>query len=153
MGKKDKAKKGEKKARKAAAIDKKTSKTSKKREKITDEDDDVDLDSLLADYHKEQERFLKITEEEGPPPSRRLNATLFHNPLKSSELFLFGGEYYNGNVCNFYNDLYVFNVDRGDWKRITSPNSPLPRSSHQAVVHPSNKVFLFGGLKSIAISV
>ncbi len=133
------------KARKAASVEKKSAKSSLKKHKATNEEEDVNFDQILSEYAKEQERFLKITETVCGPPSRRVNATLFHNPLKPLELFLFGGELYNGTVCTFYNDLFTYNISRDEWKCISSPNTPLPRSSHQIVVHPSNKVFMFGG--------
>ena len=62
------------------------------------------------------------------------------------ELLLFGGEYYNGSLAVFYNDLFVYNVDRDDWRKITSPNSPLPRSGH-AWCRGGNQggIYLFGG--------
>ena len=80
-----------------------------------------------------------------PPPSPRAHATLIANPVNASELILFGGEHYNGRRCTFFNDMYRFNVDKREWRRITSPNSPGPRSSHQAVANPSGQLYLFGG--------
>ncbi|KAL1823593.1 hypothetical protein ACET3Z_010371 [Daucus carota] len=55
------------------------------------------------------------------------------NPLKETELILYGGEFYNGNKTYVYGDLYRYDVDKNEWKLISSPNSPPPRSAHQAV--------------------
>lgn len=52
------------------------------------------------------------------------------SPSNHHELFLFGGELFNGALASFYNDLFIYNSLRNEWKQITSPNSPLPRSGH-----------------------
>ena len=59
---------------------------------------------------------------------------------------MFGGEYYNGSLATFFNDLFIYNTDRGEWRKVTSPNSPLPRSGH-AWCRGGNTggIFLFGG--------
>ena len=40
--------------------------------------------------------------------------------------------------------MYRYDVDRNSWSRVTSPNSPPPRSAHQAVAH-KGYVYVFGG--------
>lgn len=59
---------------------------------------------------------------------------------------MFGGEYYNGALATFFNDLFVYNIDRDEWRKVTSPNSPLPRSGH-AWCRGGNAggIYLFGG--------
>ena len=59
---------------------------------------------------------------------------------------MFGGEYYNGALATFFNDLFIYNIDRDDWRKVTSPNSPLPRSGH-AWCRGGNAggIYLFGG--------
>ncbi|KAG8652644.1 kelch domain-containing protein 4 isoform X3 [Manihot esculenta] len=74
------------------------------------------------------------------PPDRILNI----NPLKDTELILYGGEFYNGNKTFVYGDLYRYDVEKQEWKRISSPNSPPPRSAHQAVAW-KNYLYIFGG--------
>eukprot|EP00842_Homolaphlyctis_polyrhiza_P004374 jgi/Hompol1/4938/HPOL_000458-RA len=94
---------------------------------------------------KKQQTF-KVTEEvDCPPPTRRGNASLTVNPLNPSELILFGGEYYDGRTVHMFNDFYRFNVEKREWKKITSPNSPAPRSSHQAIATPAGRLFIWGG--------
>ena len=68
------------------------------------------------------------------------------SPSNAKELFLFGGEFYNGSLATFFNDLYVYNIERDDWRKITSPNTPLPRSGH-AWCRGGNSggIYLFGG--------
>lgn len=147
---KDKAKKAEAKARKAAKQGKKASVKEKKTKSKTQDADsdaeDADLDQILAEYQKQQEQFLKVTGTISEPPSPRSSATLVASPENSSEIFLFGGEYYNGAVASFYNDLYVYKINSDQWRKVTSPNSPLPRSGH-AMCRGGNAggIYMFGG--------
>ena len=75
----------------------------------SDEEDsdaeDVDLDAVLAEYAKKQEQFLKVTESPCDPPRARAYATFIASPANDNELFLFGGEYFNGALATFFNDL------------------------------------------------
>lgn len=151
MAKKDKKKAADKKVRAAQKQEKKTAKGEKKQKtKGAKEDDsdaeDVDLDAVLAEYAKQQEQFLKITETVCQPPSPRGSATFVGSPVRSNELFLFGGEYFNGALASFYNQLFIYNINRDEWRLVTSPNSPLPRSGH-AWTRAGNiqDIFLFGG--------
>lgn len=152
MVKDKKAKAADKKARVAAKSEKKAvqkeKKVSKKPKESQDQDsdDDQDIDAVLAAYAKEQERYLKVTETVTEPPSARASATLTASPSNTNELLLFGGEFFNGALAKFYNDLFVYNINRDEWRLVTSPNSPLPRSGH-AWTRAGNKaeVYLFGG--------
>lgn len=42
-----------------------------------------------------------------------------------------------------YGDLYRYDVEKQEWKLVSSPNSPPPRSAHQAVVW-KNYLYIFG---------
>lgn len=110
------------------------------------EDDNLDLEAVLASYAREQEQFLKVTEVSCDPPKPRSSTSFIASPTNSNELFLFGGEYFNGAIATFYNDLYVYLINKDEWRSITSPNSPLPRSGH-AWCRGGNQrsIFLFGG--------
>lgn len=149
---KDKKKTAEKKARILAKTEKKETQKSKKASKKPkdqigdDTDDDTDLDAVLATYAAEQERYLKVTETTSPPPSARASSTLIASPSNANELLLFGGEYFNGAIAKFYSDLHIYNITRDEWRLVTSPNSPLPRSGH-AWCRAANKpeIYLFGG--------
>ncbi|KAK4497396.1 hypothetical protein PRZ48_011847 [Zasmidium cellare] len=151
MAKDAKKKKADKKARVAEKTAKKEKQKEKKASKkpTKDEDSDVedaDLDAMLAEYQKQQEQFLKVTEAPAEPPSPRSSATLVASPGNSNELFLFGGEYYNGALATFFNDLYVYKINQDAWRKVTSPNTPLPRSGH-AMCQGGNAggIYLFGG--------
>lgn len=149
MGKKNK-KTAEHKERVAAKQSKKASQREKKtktkgRDADSDAEDD-DLDAILAQYAEEQAKFLKVTEVVSGPPSPRSSATVLASPSNRNELLIFGGEYFDGNLATFYNNLFVYLIDRGEWREVTSPNSPLPRSGH-AWCRGGNTggVYLFGG--------
>lgn len=134
---KKKAKNAEQKAQKQAKQTKKAAKGEKKNKAkaaaLDDSDvDDVDLDAVLAAYAEDQAKYLKITEQACGPPGPRSSSTLVASPSNRNELFLFGGEFHDGNAASFYNDLFVYLIDRGEWHQIISGNSPLPRSGHAA---------------------
>ncbi|KAL8715956.1 MAG: hypothetical protein Q9220_000623 [cf. Caloplaca sp. 1 TL-2023] len=161
MVKKDKkSKTAEQKARVAAKQEKKAAQKDKKGKSkgTADSDaDDVDLEAIREEYeqqianhsntggHHQQAQFLKITESPCDPPSARSSATLIGSPSNSGELLLFGGEYYNGALASFYNDLFVYLIEKDQWRKVTSPNSPLPRSGHAWTRSLAGDIYLFGG--------
>lgn len=153
MPKDKKSKAADKKAVKAAKAAKQEKKAGKKEKKVATKNKDVDsdaesvdLDAVLAQYAKEQEQYHAITEVACDPPSPRTSSTIIANPANENELFSFGGEYFNGATAQFYNDLFVYNVKQDSWKKVTSPNSPLPRSGHAWCRAANTKdVYLFGG--------
>jgi hypothetical protein len=81
------------------------------------------------------------------PPRVRSGATLTPSPASPNELFLFGGETFNGSLATFFNDLNIYNTTTGAWRTVTSPNSPLPRSGHWIcpTPHSGGMIWLFGG--------
>jgi N-acetylneuraminic acid mutarotase len=150
---KDKKKAGAKAAVKAAKSAKQEKKAGKKDKKVAtkvqevDSDaEEVDLDDVLAQYAKEQEQYHAITEVPTEPPAARSSGTIIASPANENELFLFGGEYFNGATAKFFNDLLVYNIKQDTWKKVTSPNSPLPRSGHAWCRGANTKdIYLFGG--------
>ncbi|KAK1433888.1 hypothetical protein QVD17_10806 [Tagetes erecta] len=142
MGKKTKkpGKGKEKTERKTAKAEEKKSRRESK--KISPEDD---IDAILLSIQKEEAKKKEIhVEENAPRPSPRSNCSLNINPLKDTEMILYGGEFYNGTKTFVYGDLYRYDVNKGDWKLVSSPNSPPPRSAHQAVAW-KNYLYIFGG--------
>ncbi|KAK0746071.1 hypothetical protein B0T18DRAFT_368108 [Schizothecium vesticola] len=142
-----KAKLAEKKQKQEKKADKKAKVKAAKN--VDDSDaDDVDLDAVLDEYRRQQEQFHKITEAVvDAPPRARAAATLMANPANANQLLLFGGEYFNGALATFFNDLMVYYIDRDEWRAVTSPNAPLPRSGHAWTRggNDSSGVYLFGG--------
>lgn len=150
MGKKGNKKTAEHKERVAAKqnkkADKKDKKTKTKGRDAESDTEEADLDAILAQYAEDQAKFLKVTEVASEPPSPRSSATVLASPSNRNELLLFGGEQFDGNIATFFNNLFVYLIDRGEWREVTSPNSPLPRSGH-AWCRGGNTggVYLFGG--------
>ncbi|KAL8042532.1 hypothetical protein ABFX02_09G058000 [Erythranthe guttata] len=142
MGKKTKkAGKGKEKTEKktAKAEEKRSRRDSKK---LSPEDD---IDAILLNIQKEEAKKKEIhIEDNVPAPSPRSNCSLTINPLKETELILYGGEFYNGNKTFVYGDLYRYDVEKQEWKLVSSPNSPPPRSAHQAVSW-KNYLYIYGG--------
>jgi N-acetylneuraminic acid mutarotase len=149
---KDKKSKSEGKKAKLEEKKKKQAKKGEKKEKAknakTNDSDgeDVDLDAVLAEYAQKQAQFLKVTEIACEPPKPRTSSTMIPSPANTNELFLFAGEYFNGAVATFFNDLYIYLIDRDEWRIVTSLNTPLPRSGH-AWCRGGNAggLYLFGG--------
>ncbi|XP_010930020.3 uncharacterized protein [Elaeis guineensis] len=142
MGKKTK-----KPGRGKEKTERKTAKAEEKRvrretRKVSAEDD---IDAILRSIQKEEAKKKEVhVEENVPAPSPRSNCSLTINPLKEMELILYGGEFYNGNKTFVYGDLYRYDVEKNEWKLVSSPNSPPPRSAHQAVAWKNN-IYIFGG--------
>ncbi|XP_010248815.1 PREDICTED: kelch domain-containing protein 4 [Nelumbo nucifera] len=142
MGKKTKkpGKGKEKTERKTAKAEEKRARRESK--KLSPEDD---IDAILLSIQREEAKKKEVhVEENVPAPSPRSNCSLNINPLKETELILYGGEFYNGNKTFVYGDLYRYDVEKQEWKLISSPSSPPPRSAHQAVAW-KNYLYLFGG--------
>ncbi|UCS18768.1 uncharacterized protein HLK63_A00913 [Nakaseomyces glabratus] len=150
-------KKKDKEAKKARAEQKlkknqaKAESKDKKRAKKLDEDeDDMDIEEVLANFKKEQEQFEKVAVDSVDKVNKRLNPCMVGNPSASSskkELIVFGGEFTNPqtSTTTFYNDLHTFTPENNQWKRYTSQNAPMPRSSAAMAAHPSGIALLHGG--------
>ena len=176
MGKKDKKKKDpEKKAAIAAKKEAKAEKAALKRlkkelEKEGTAEDKDDFDAILSSFQKKTDinnieapiiESLNDLDSENPFPSSRANFTLSYAPT-SGDLYLFGGEYYNGVENLVYNDLFKYNPDgksqsdddnkekkdkiqMGEWKKIISPEpTPSARCAHSAVYY-NHSIYIFGG--------
>lgn len=142
MGKKSKkpGKGKEKTERKTAKAEEK--RVRRETKKVSPEDD---IDAILINIQKEDAKKKEIiVEDNAPRPSPRSNCSLHINPLKETELILYGGEFYNGQKTFVYGDLYRYDIEKQEWKLISSPNSPPPRSAHQAVCW-KNYLYVFGG--------
>ncbi|RWR96935.1 kelch domain-containing protein 4 [Cinnamomum micranthum f. kanehirae] len=142
MGKKTKKPgKGKEKTEKKTA--KAEEKRARRESKKLDEEDDID--AILMSIQKEEAKKKEVhVEENVPAPSPRSNCSLNINPTKETELILYGGEFYNGNKTFVYGDLYRYDIEKSEWKVVSSPNSPPPRSAHQAVAW-KNHLYIFGG--------
>ncbi|CDO93436.1 unnamed protein product [Kluyveromyces dobzhanskii CBS 2104] len=149
--KKDKeSKKARAEAKNKKASEKAAVKDKKKTKKLSqDEDeDDMDIEEMLANFKREQENFEKINIETVDKPSQRMSPCMFVNPTHGKrELMMFGGESttQETGITHFYNDMFVYSLDTDTWKRITSQNSPMPRSSAAVASHPTGVALIHGG--------
>lgn len=156
MAKKNKKDKEAKKARADAKNKKNQQKAAQKDKKLmsklnaqdSDNEDDVDLDTILAQFKLEQEQYEKIDIEIVNKPHKRINPCMVTNPLHSKkEILLFGGEFTNNETgtTQFFNDLYTYTKNNNQWKKYVSQNSPMPRSSAAMTCHSSGLALLHGG--------
>lgn len=51
-----------------------------------------------------------------------------------------------------YGDLYRYDVEKQEWKLVSSPNSPPPRSAHQAVAW-KNYLYIYGKALAACINL
>eukprot|EP00388_Colpodella_angusta_P022575 GDKJ01057731.1.p1 GENE.GDKJ01057731.1~~GDKJ01057731.1.p1 ORF type:complete len:866 (+),score=286.93 GDKJ01057731.1:196-2598(+) len=77
-----------------------------------------------------------------PQPSRRAYCTF--TPMPTGEVFVFGGEFYDGSNATVLNETYRWNVEKNEWRKIESSVCPKPRCSHQAVAY-KDYIYIFGG--------
>ncbi|SCU87665.1 LAME_0D10990g1_1 [Lachancea meyersii CBS 8951] len=153
MAKKNKKDKDAKKARAEQKnkknLEKAENKDKKRSRKLNSEDDeDLDIDEVLAAYRKEQEEFEEVVVFNVDRPSQRVNSCMIANPMHGKrEIILFGGEHTNDwtSTTTFYNELYTYSLDSDQWRKIVSKNSPMPRSSTAAAAHPSGVALFHGG--------
>lgn len=151
MAKDKKKDKEAKKLRAAEKAKKSAAKGEKKQKKVAakqgEDEDDLDIDTILANYKKEQEAHDKVTVTNVDRPSKRVSCAMCASPVHGKkELFVFGGEVSNqSGTCAFFNDLFSYNINTDQWKKIESGNTPLPRSGHQMITHPSGIILMFGG--------
>ncbi|SCU81915.1 LAMI_0B08196g1_1 [Lachancea mirantina] len=152
MAKKSKKDKEAKKARAELKNkknqDKADQKNKKKSKKLDDDEEDVDIDEILENYRKEQLQFHEISVVPVERPGPRSNCSMVASPLRGKrELIIFGGENTDqtAGTTTFYNELFTYNLDSDQWRKITSQNSPMPRSSAAFASHPSGVMLLHGG--------
>jgi hypothetical protein len=74
------------------------------------------------------------------------DSSLTAHPKKDA-LLLFGGELNDGRHTKVFGDLLLFYPNKAEWRRLTLPNPPPPRSAHQAWATGGGDaaLFVFGG--------
>ncbi|KAL1518360.1 hypothetical protein ABEB36_001995 [Hypothenemus hampei] len=144
MGKKDKSKKKGKGAEKTQLkTEKKLSNKLKKTLKDLGEDD---IETIVKEIERAEQKRTQVTESVVDVPSRRVNFTFVSHPDKD-QLILYGGEYFNGQRTFIYNDLFFYNISNNTWTLVQAPKCPPPRCGHQMVTSSANKgqLWVFGG--------
>jgi N-acetylneuraminic acid mutarotase len=99
----------------------------------------------VASFDTDVSKNLIAVETLAPPPSPRVNFSICS--LDKDEIFIFGGEFFNGQKTEIYGDLYSYNVVKNEWKLWKSASGPAPRSGHQAlcVQTDGGQMWMFGG--------
>jgi len=145
MGKKDKKKQGRGQEKTQQKSEAKAAKRTKKEAASKGEDD---VEALIAEFVAKDKKQASVHVETGcPQPAVRSSFSFTASPVRD-ELFLFGGEYFNGKQTLLNNDLYAYTFKRGgEWSLIKAPNAPPPRCSHQTVAVPQagGQLWVFGG--------
>lgn len=64
-----------------------------------------------------------------------------------NDLWLYGGEYYDGDQCVFFQDLFRYIPEKNEWRSYACGTQPGPRSAHQMVGTPvgGGQLWCFGG--------
>ncbi|XP_067130710.1 kelch domain-containing protein 4 [Centruroides vittatus] len=92
-------------------------------------------------YHLSERRWEQIKATHSPS-SRSGHRMIAHK----KQLILFGGFHETYGDCKYYNDVYVFNIENYQWKKIEPVgNAPSPRSGCQMAVTSEGKVVIYGG--------
>ncbi|THD27880.1 Kelch domain-containing protein 4 [Fasciola hepatica] len=145
MGKKDKSKKCKGTEKASAKVQKKLEKRLMKAEQCTEEQS---IEEMLQEFQREQQKLTEVTCSTTGPPTPRSHFSLSASP-DTSELMIFGGEYFDGKKITMFSDVFLYNCKDATWTMVKSPTCPPPRSGHQAVFVKSNSipasVWVFGG--------
>mmetsp|Transcript_28317 Transcript_28317/g.42820 ORF Transcript_28317/g.42820 Transcript_28317/m.42820 type:complete len:787 (-) Transcript_28317:37-2397(-) len=158
--KKDPAKKAALQAKKDAKAVKAARKRMKKQSEATlggnNNDDGLDdenastLEELLDLYQQKDIQGTKPSIEtlDGfPPPRGNFTMTVVdQGKKKGSDIYIFGGEYFDGISSIVVNHLLKYRVSSNDWQQIITPQqqSPPPRCAHSTVYY-NGALYVFGG--------
>ena len=157
-GKQDPEKKASLQARKEAKAEKAVRKRLDKEVRggliegnghLADGSQDQVLDELLRQYTAHDLEAIESPQVETLDgfPLARANASLTlydDTKKKNAELYLFGGEFYDGIENIVLDHLLSFNLTKNEWKRIHTPTSPPARCAHSCVYY-NHSLFVFGG--------
>jgi len=100
-----------------------------------------DIEAIIAEFTAKERMRTAVSVTPCPQPSPRASFTMTMIPGSSGaasgggEMLLFGGEYCDGEDTLVYNEVYRVSVEKSEWRRVESLNTPPPRCSHQAVYY------------------
>ncbi|KFB48393.1 AGAP005007-PA-like protein [Anopheles sinensis] len=145
MGRKDKNKKKGKGAEKTSM--KTDKKLIAKQKKLLAKLGEEDIENIVAKYETKDTKSAELTEIVCAPPTARVNVAICAHPGDREEIFLHGGEFFNGQQTTIYGDFYSYNTAKNEWKSLKSSICPAPRSGHQmvSVATDGGQLWLFGG--------
>jgi hypothetical protein len=174
LAKEQKRKKQEQKALKKEK--KKTTKQKQQKGNDNEDEDDDDMDDdefekivaelLARDTDHNAVTIDKLPGEPNQPRACFSMTLAGTNPQDG--FVIFGGEYFDGATSKCFDDLLRFRflstaaavgaaltpaaavgLANGEWRKITSPNSPPPRCAHASCITPTH-MYIFGGEFSTA---
>lgn len=103
-----------------------------------------DVAVLVARIKKMDAKRRSVEEVDIPHPAPRANAGFVKHPTRDHEVVFFGGEVWDGEVTQPFNDLLVYNLQKKQWRQIKSPLGPSPRSSCQLFAY-KHYIYVHGG--------
>ena len=108
--------------------------------------DEDNLDDLLELYRRKDEAVsTTVLEKMDGFPAPRANFSLTHCDDKNGHVYVFGGEYYDGIQNVVVDELFRFDPQKGDWRRVVTPAPrPSPRCAHSCVYY-SGALYVLGG--------
>lgn len=92
----------------------------------------ANIAEVVAQLEANEKRRATVSETIVEYPSPRSNFSIVTHPEKE-ELIVFGGEFFNGQKLDVFNELLFYNIEKRQWKLVMAPGGPGPRSSHQMV--------------------
>lgn len=106
------------------------------------------IDVLLQQYRLHDEKVTTTTVEameSFPPPRSNASLTLYEDSKKkNAEVYMFGGEYFDGVENIVLDQLLKYDIQKQVWKRILTPITPPPRCAHSCVYY-NHALYVFGG--------
>ncbi|EDO08260.1 kelch repeat containing protein [Babesia bovis T2Bo] len=116
----------------------------KARKKLLKSTKEADISNIIKSYrytHSISDKG-RLVEVEGGRPTPRASATF--TPWLNDQAILFGGEFYDGVEVTVYNDAFIYNGAKNEWRLVDTAAKPPPRCAHQATVY-GNYLYIFGG--------
>lgn len=103
------------------------------------------IEATLKRIQKAESKIKRVEEiEKVQPPSPRVNTVMCPHPIRDQELIIFGGEFFNGEITEAYNDVFFYSVKKNLWSKLSTDINPAPRSSSQGIIY-KDYMIIFGG--------
>lgn len=103
------------------------------------------IEATLNRIQKAERKIKKVEElEKVGPPTPRVNVVMCPHPTRESEIIIFGGEFFNGEITEAFNEVYFYHTKRCSWSKLSTAVNPAPRSSSQGIVYKQYMI-IFGG--------
>lgn len=117
---------------------KKRDPTVSAKNKLKKKEEEENVEELIEEFNNSIKESVGIFP--CKVPSRRANASIVSD--QAQNIYFFGGEFYDGRKTFMYNDFYSYSIDKNEWKKICTLESPGPRSSQQMVIFPNGTIYL-----------